>query len=266
MKSQWYLAALLLVLAGCKPSSTSSSSEPSAALPTIEPADPAKELPTITSTTSSPADSPTAPTPEASMPESSPTSSPTAAKKLAPPASTSYTISPEGIGQAKVGMTVGQLKKVLAGKAQFQVKSPFIVDFDAIAIVQSGKEQYYILYPAGSPLADSDTIEALVTNNPDYRTAQGVGPGTPVQQAEAVYGDATLSYNLANESREYVKFAKQPTEYISFRLGAANDGSLAGSYPAPKGEANETKEYKKMAAIGFVEIYCGQNCPLPSPK
>jgi len=163
-------------------------------------------------------------------------------------------------------MTLGELKKLLAGKAQFQMVSPFIVDFDAIAIVQSGEVQYYILYPAGSPLADSDLIEALITNNPKYRTTQGVGPGTSIQQTEAVYGDATLSYNLANESREYAKFAKQPAKNISFRLGAANDGSLAGIYPAQKGEFNQTKEYKKTTSINFVEVYCGKNCPLPSPK
>lgn len=90
-------------------------------------------------------------------------------------------ISAEGIGSAKVGMTLGALKKALAGKAEFKVKSPFIVDFDAIAVIESGKEQYYILYPAGSPLADADVIEALVTDNPNYRTAEGVGPGTPIK-------------------------------------------------------------------------------------
>ncbi|HEY9606465.1 MAG TPA: hypothetical protein V6C85_32955, partial [Allocoleopsis sp.] len=161
---------------------------------------------------------------------------------------------------------VGELKQRLAGKAQFQVVSPFIVDFDAIAVIQSGAVQYYILYPAGSPLGDSDLIEALITNNPQYRTAQGVGPGTTLQQAEAVYGDATLSYNLANESREYAKFAKQPAKNLSFRIGAANDNSLAGIYPTQKGEFNQTKEYKKTALINFVEVYCGKTCPLPSPK
>ncbi|HEY9649201.1 MAG TPA: hypothetical protein V6C95_00955, partial [Coleofasciculaceae cyanobacterium] len=159
----------------------------------------------------------------------------------------------------------GQLKQSMAGQAEFQVKSPFIVDFDAIAVTQGGTVQFYILYPAGSPLADSDIIEALITDNPNYRTAEGIGPGTPIQTAEAVYGDATLSYNTFNESREYVKFAKQPSKSMSFRLGAGNDGSLAGVYPAAKGESNETKEFKKNASIRFVEVYCGRNCPPPSP-
>jgi hypothetical protein len=162
-------------------------------------------------------------------------------------------------------MTLGQLKKLLADKAEFKIKSPFIVDYDAIAVIQSGKEQYYILYPALLPLADTDIIEALVTDNPNYRTAQGVGPGTPIKQAEAVYGDATLSYNTLNESREYVKFAKQPSKAIAFRIKASQGQQFAGNYPSSKTELKQTKEFKTTASIGLVEVYCRQNCPLPSP-
>lgn len=162
-------------------------------------------------------------------------------------------------------MTVGELKKSLAGKAQFQVKSPFIVDFDALAVVQGGKEQYYILYPAGTPLANSDVIEAIVTDNPNYRTAQGVGPGTAIAQAETVYGQATLSHNMLNESREYVKFAQPPSEDIAFRTQAPTGNPLVGIYPSSNNELKETKKFEKTAAIGLVEVYCRQNCPLPSP-
>ncbi len=252
MKSRCFLAALLMVLVGCNRSPNPSTSETPASSPTPVASAPVEVSPAASPTASEPA-------------VVSSTASPTTSKQLSPPASAAFTISPDGIGPARVGMTVGELKNKLKGEAEFQVKSPFIVDFDAIAVSQSGKEQFYILYPAGSPLADTDVIEALVTNNPNYRTPQGVGPGTPLQQAEAAYGDATLSYNLANESREYVKFPKQPAKNLSFRLGAANDGSLAGTYPSQKGEFNQTKEYKKTASIGFVEVYCGQNCPLPSP-
>lgn len=48
-----------------------------------------------------------------------------------PPASKALTISPEGIGAAKLGMTFGQLKQVLGSDTEFKVESPFMVDFDA---------------------------------------------------------------------------------------------------------------------------------------
>ncbi|HBB32593.1 MAG TPA: hypothetical protein DDZ80_30515 [Cyanobacteria bacterium UBA8803] len=161
-------------------------------------------------------------------------------------------------------MTLGQLKQLLKGKAEFKMKSPFMANYDAIAIVQGGKEQYYILYPTGAPMRDVDIIEALVTDNPNYQTPEGIGPGTPLKQAQAAYGEPNLSYHQANESREYVKFTKQPSKDIAFRLGAANDGSLAGIYPATQKEFNQTKEFKKTATIRFVEVYCGQNCPPPA--
>ncbi|HBE20946.1 MAG TPA: hypothetical protein DEG17_06690 [Cyanobacteria bacterium UBA11149] len=158
-------------------------------------------------------------------------------------------------------MSLGQLKQILKGKAEFKVQSPFIVDFDAIAILQNGKPQYYILYPAGSPMRDANIIEALVTDNPDYQTAEGIAPGTPLKKAAAVYGNPDLSYSLANESREYVKFAKQPSKHIAFRLGSANDGNLAGIYPSPKQEFNQTKEFKDTATIRLIEVYCSESCP-----
>ncbi|HBK66914.1 MAG TPA: hypothetical protein DD000_26355, partial [Cyanobacteria bacterium UBA11166] len=164
--------------------------------------------------------------------KTSPTS-PETTKDNTATSSNNQIISSNGIGNAKVGMSLGQLKQILKGKAEFKVQSPFIVDFDAIAILQNGKPQYYILYPAGSPMRDANIIEALVTDNPDYQTAEGIAPGTPLKKAAAVYGNPDLSYSLANESREYVKFAKQPSKHIAFRLGSANDGNLAGIYPSP---------------------------------
>lgn len=274
MKSWWWLTALGLVLVGCKQSPTPSTSETPTALPTLEPANPNQVLSTISPTVSSPSASspqvfptvtPTASNPAVSVPTASPTLSPTASQQLSSPASKAFTISAEGIGPARVGMRLGELKKLLEGKAEFKVKSPFMVDFDAIAVSQSGIDQYYILYPAGTPLSDADVIEALVTDNPNYRTAQGIGPGTPIKQAEAVYGDATLSYNLLDESREYVTFAKQPSKAIFFRAQAPSGQQFAGIYPSSKAELKNTKEFQKTAAIARVGVICGKNCPLPSP-
>ena len=266
MKVQWLFTGLLIVLAGCNSSSTPSSSETPVSSSNPVGSEPVEVSPSASPTSSQPAQVTPTSSPESVRPvEASPASPEIPSAKLSPPASNAYRISAEGIGSAKVGMSVGQLKKSLAGKAQFQVKSPFIVDFDAIAVVQGGKEQYYILYPAGTPLADSDVIEAIVTDNPNYRTAQGVGPGTAIAQAEAVYGQATVSHNTLNESREYVKFANPPSDDIAFRTQAPAGKPLVGIYSSSNNELKETKKFEKAAAIGLVEVYCRQNCPLPSP-
>ncbi len=164
-----------------------------------------------------------------------------------------FTISTQGIGDAQIGMTYGQLKAKLGETAQFQVKIPFMVGFDAIAVSQSGQVQYYILYPAGQTLRDADVIEAVLTDNPNYITVEGIGPGMPLRQVEKVYGQAILSYNTSNESREYVRFANQPFSNIYFRSVAGKE-ELAGIYPKPLQEYNETKIFQDRAIIRSAEV------------
>lgn len=255
------VTSFLLILTGCnqtKNSSTQAKPSPTTTIntPQVVAASPPAATPEV-------ATSPT-PTTAPSVVKSSPTATPKAAI-LKPPASKEQLISAEGIGVARVGMTLGELKQLLAGKAEFTVKSPFIVDFDAIAVSQGGENQFYILYPTLLRLAETDIIEALVTDNPNYRTAEGVGPGTPIKDAKTAYGDASLSYNTQNESREYVKFAKLNTKAIAFRVKPPQGKSVAGLYSSSKGELKQTKDFQPTATINLVEVYCRDNCPLPKP-
>lgn len=166
-----------------------------------------------------------------------------------------YLISDGGIGSAQLGMTFKQLKDKLGTSAKFEVISPFLVDFDAIAISQSGEVQYYIIYPSGTTFADSDVIELLFTDNPNYRTAEGFGVGTTIKEAQAIYGEATLSYNTQSESREMVKFANYPSQNIIF-MPQRNSDDFAGIYPSSSDEYNETKKFNDSATIG--SIFVGQ--------
>ena len=169
------------------------------------------------------------------------------------PSSVSLAIGDRTIGEAKVGMTFGQLKQALGSTSQFKVESPFMVDFDAVAISRSGKMQYRIIYAAGTKLKDTDVIELLMTDNPNYKTLQGVGPGMTLKQAEAIYGKATLSYNVDNEMRENVIFAKQPTRKIMF-VPKAEGKQFAGVYGAGKGGFYETNKYQPNAVIKSVMV------------
>ncbi|MEG4170401.1 MULTISPECIES: hypothetical protein [unclassified Microcoleus] len=167
--------------------------------------------------------------------------------------SASLTISDRTIGAAKVGMTFGQLKKALGSTAQFKVESPFMVDFDSVAVSQSGKVQYRIIYAAGTKLKDTDVIELLMTENSNYKTVQGVGPGMTLKQAEAIYGKATLSYNVDNEMREGVVFAKQPTRNIMF-VPQAEGKQFGGVYGAGQGGFYQTNKYHPNAVIRSVMV------------
>jgi hypothetical protein len=201
-------------------------------------------------TTAAPSPSPTA----SAIPVSpSPTtSSPTPIAAAEPE---NRLISAEGIGVARLGMTLGELKQQLGPSAELVVQSPFIVDFDAIAVRQEGEVQFYILYLANQPLTDQDVIQGLLTENSAYQTAEKVGPGTSVADAEAAYGAVTLSYNTENESREYARFANQPAGNLSFGTGNGN-AEAAGIYSSPTQSYNETKQFKPDATIRSILVVC----------
>jgi hypothetical protein len=164
-------------------------------------------------------------------------------------------ISAEGIGVAQLGMTLGQLKQAMATQTEFTVESPFISDFDAIAVRQAEEVQFYILYLAGATFDDADVIQGLMTANPKFLTSEAVGAGVTIAQAEAAYGEATLSYNTSNEGREYVRFENHPASNLSFGTGNINQ-QTAGIYSSTAADFNETKEFQTTATIDSVLVVC----------
>jgi hypothetical protein len=236
VKSYWFLISLFVFLASC------SQTPPT---PTVSPntTTPSPEQPAAIASSPSPA------APQATQSAKQPS-----AVTQSPSPSPTFLISVEGIGEARVGMTLGELRKKLAGKAELGEDTPLMVDFNAIPVSQNGEVQYYILHFATEPLTDSDPISFLMTKNPKYRTAEGVGPETPIAQAESVYGKATLNYNTDNESREYIRFANLPGRSLSFRTNGS-PGSFAGIYEsAQDGSYYETQKFREDAAISSVMV------------
>lgn len=200
----------------------------------------------------------TSASPDASPPIASPSASPSAsASPAASPTVTAEntTITEKGVGAAQLGMTLGELKQVLGETATFTEKSPFMVDFDAIEVSQGGEVQFYLLHLAKQPLQDSDLIQGILVTNPRFQTAEGVGAGTTIAQAEQAYGKATLSYNTQNESREYARFERQPSPNISFATGNGSQNP-AGIYAAATSEYSETNQFRPDARIQSILVVC----------
>jgi hypothetical protein len=162
-----------------------------------------------------------------------------------------HTITSSGIGTAKIGMTYQQLKQQLGSQFQFQVKTSYIVDFDAIAVSKAGKVQYYILYPAGTKFTSGNRLEYLATNNPEYQTKKGVGTGMPIERAELVYGSARLAFSHEDESREYIYFPKAPKGLL-FRSQPPKNLNFAGKYSNKS--KFETRKYHRSSAIGTITV------------
>jgi hypothetical protein len=178
--------------------------------------------------------------------------------KLKIPTNPAQQITPVGIGSAKIGMSLKELKEQMGQGFQFPIKPSFIEGFDAIAVTKAGAVQYYIPYPAGTQFTDADKIQHLMTDNPNYRTQQGVGPGTSIQQATTVYGGATLSLSKENESREFINFTQHPNG-LAFRPKPVGKDNFAGDYPESNEEYLKTQKYDNKAAIGQITVSCSEN-------
>lgn len=178
--------------------------------------------------------------------------------KLKIPTNPAQQITPVGIGKAKIGMSFKELKEQMGQEFQFPIKPSFIEGFDAIAVTKAGTVQYYIPYPTGTQFTDTDRIQHLMTDNPNYRTEQGVGPGTSIQQASTVYGGATLSLSKENESREFISFTQHPNG-LAFRPKPVGTHAFAGDYPESNDEYLKTQKYDNRAAIGQITVSCAEN-------
>jgi len=152
-------------------------------------------------------------------------------------------------------MSFKELKEQTGAGFEFPVKTSLIEGFDAIAVTKAGAVQYYIPYPTGTQFTDTDRIQHLMTDNPNYRTQQGVGPGTPIGQAVSVYGGATLSVSKENESREFINFTQHPNG-LAFRPKPVGTRSFAGEYPESNDDYLKTQKYDRRAAIGQITVSC----------
>ena len=72
-------------------------------------------------------------------------------------------------------------------------------------------------------------------------------------EAERIYGQATLSYNTSNESREVATFSRQPSQQMRFGVKRVGLG-LAGNYEKTKREYHTTQRYDGSTSIAFVQV------------
>jgi hypothetical protein len=167
-------------------------------------------------------------------------------------ASVTPTISADGMGGIRLGMTIGELKKMKG--YTIQTKSAFATGYSALAVSQKGKVQFYIPYARQKPITDKDQVRFLVTENPTYKTDQGVGPGMTLKQVSQIYGQPVLQLQKEAESGEILAFARQP-QSMAFSTGRS--ATKVGIYPKVKGKiAVQTNKYNENAKIKRITVVC----------
>ena len=168
----------------------------------------------------------------------------------------------DGIGEARAGMTLGDLRAALPAHASLGGANPaFMVDWQGIPVLHGPDTLYHVLLPASAPPADEDFLVLAVTTHPGARVGRGGGregmaPGMTLAQVEAEVGSLTLSWSIHDESREWVRWVGMPpgtsVRVDPFSVPDSLNG-LAGHYPEV-GEFNETTAYHGEARIGMIMV------------
>lgn len=177
---------------------------------------------------------------------------------------TEFLISSEGIGLAKVGRTYGEIKQALGSAYSYENEPNFDIDFTAIAVSREGISDFEaghsvafrMFYTDSEPLSDRTIITALVAQNPEYQTLQGVGPGTLVSKAVKDYGKAILTFNRDNESRESISFEHGPANFIFRPAALAHSfaGDYSGSSARNQGNSYQTETFFENASLAQVGV------------
>ena len=178
-----------------------------------------------------------------------------------------HTITAEGIGNAVLGLSPAELIEALGPDYQVGDEVRITIDFDGRVVSRNGTVQF-----RAAMTDDTETLTLFMVSNPEYTTAEGIGPTSTIAEAEAVYGPAMLAWNPDNGGREFVSFANGPDGRIAFRtpgIGGTNVGIYAS------GEFS-TSAYEDGAAIAAVWVICvsGTDCaadvataePTPTPE
>ncbi|NDC83077.1 hypothetical protein EB093_05360 [bacterium] len=161
--------------------------------------------------------------------------------------SESTLISPEGFGFARLGVTWGRLKRAM-GPGVECFEGRFGMGYRGISVVQDGEEQFVVLFPEWKryPI-DSDPVLMMMTYNRKFRTKEGVGPGTPISVAQAIYGTPNLTFDTKTK-QESVSFKSMPWDKIRFGLIP-----VTGEYSS-KGSVKTVSGYPEGSFINYVEI------------
>lgn len=173
-----------------------------------------------------------------------------------------------GIG---VGDTLGAFSGAFPTGTTLVFEPMWMVDLGSLCLIKGGRQHVCALfYEAEADRWDPELeMAGLFTLDPACRTASGVGPGTPIVDAESVLGAAEFQFNYDNEGREYLSFAdgvQRLTFRASSELGDAEaargpdsgvmwpHGSFGGDY-RDGGDAFSTSLAMPDAVIWEVSVY-----------
>ena len=171
------------------------------------------------------------PAPEVASPATTAAAAPAPGVRTAPgsdegamqPSGAGCRVTSGGIGPLRLGMTLqaaqhampqARLSRTSDGEGVALVN--VALEGESLAVAYAGEDD------AEKPLDMARPIEHLETFSAACASAEGIHPGSTVEEGEAAYGPLRIIRRSEIESREYVEFEHQPPG-LQFRLDYSGD-------------------------------------------
>ena len=186
---------------------------------------------------------------------------------LGQPPSGDRLVTRNSAGVIKLGMKVADVRRAVA-----PMKVSRTVDAEGIALVavKRGKKTEVTIY-AGQldqrrAVNDQAVVEEIQVWDRSYRTAEGIGPGSLLSDAEKVYGPIKTIMKTQIESREFVEFRSHPPG-IEFRMSGGE--REAGIYAPGKSETTSYHSgayFQALLVTGKEKSFLTANNSEPSER
>ncbi|MBC7986710.1 MAG: hypothetical protein H7X93_08585 [Sphingomonadaceae bacterium] len=152
-------------------------------------------------------------------------------------------ITEQSVAGVPLGPTLGDFAAAFPAGSRLVFRPNAMVDIGQLCLVTGGEPQIcadFLSYGITEYAPDIELAQ-ISAHGDQCRTAEGVGPGSTIEEAAAAYGRPNFSFNYDNEGREYVSFANAPQPY-AFRArseqtlamqeegGTWPNGEFAGDY------------------------------------
>jgi hypothetical protein len=154
-----------------------------------------------------------------------------------------YLITPNSVGDIRLGMTIAEAKKAMSG-AKFNDYESECLDFVGTTSISVGGK----IIMTFAIDDDTQTIRSITVRDSRYRLANGVHPGTKIKDAEGIFGKISMM-TLLYTCFEVADFTNQPKD-LRFFMSGGDYSDWNGSDPREQ----FADKYKSGANIVAIQI------------
>ena len=146
--------------------------------------------------------------------------------KAAPRVPASSLITSKSIGPARLGMTVGALKRAFPGSVVVDETGPET----RYVLKQNGREILDFLTRGQAILSDRSIVRSLNTSDPRFQLASGIRPGAWLHNAVKIYGRPSLEFWAHGESANFPKWNRKILFDVEAPTQSNSEYRVAGIY------------------------------------